>query len=155
VRKVPLEWLYNHSINFHKIVYWSIQYHRLRKTANIIGQKLLSLKPVVRTRRSYKRAGLIKRQKSFQGLATYGHEMLMSLQMRAKLIGTQFSPFYASDIRLYQMTVYSMEKRLPGTVPGYQNIPIVTIAPTPPQIWICWCWICLFLTGMSWVNLVQ
>ena len=31
----------------------------------INGKKLLSLKPVVRTRRSYNRAGLIKQQKSF------------------------------------------------------------------------------------------
>jgi hypothetical protein len=42
---------------------------------DIIGKKLLSLKPVVRTRRSYNRAGLIKKQKSFQGLAIYGHEV--------------------------------------------------------------------------------
>jgi hypothetical protein len=53
----------------------------------IIGNTLLSLKPVVRTRRSYKRAGLIKQQKSFQGLAMYGHEVLMSLQTRAKFLG--------------------------------------------------------------------
>jgi hypothetical protein len=45
----------------------------------IIGKKLLSLQPIVRTQRSYKRAGLIKRQKSSQGLAMYGHEVLMSL----------------------------------------------------------------------------
>jgi hypothetical protein len=45
-----------------------------------ISKKLLSLKPVVRTQRSYKRAGLIKRQKSFQGLTMYGHEVLMSIQ---------------------------------------------------------------------------
>jgi hypothetical protein len=56
----------------------------------IIGKKFLSLKPVVRTRRSYKRAGLIKRQKSFQGIAMYGHEVLMSLQKRAKLFATHF-----------------------------------------------------------------
>jgi hypothetical protein len=58
---------------------------------DIIGKKLLSLKPVVRTRRSYKTAGLIKQQKSFQGLAMYGHEVLMSLQKREKLFGTHFS----------------------------------------------------------------
>jgi hypothetical protein len=40
-----------------------------------MAKKLLSLKPVVRTRSSYKRAGLIKQQKSFQGLSMYGHEM--------------------------------------------------------------------------------
>jgi hypothetical protein len=57
----------------------------------IIGKKLLSLKPVVRTRRSCKRAGLIKRQKSLQGLAMYGHEVLMSFQKRAKLFATHFS----------------------------------------------------------------
>jgi hypothetical protein len=71
----------------------SIQ-HKLRKTANTTGKKLLSLiKPVVRTRRSYKRTGLTKQQKSFQGLAMYGHEVMMSLQKRAKLFGTQFFPF--------------------------------------------------------------
>jgi hypothetical protein len=57
----------------------------------INGKKLLSLKPGVRTRRSYKRLGLIKRQKSFQGLAMYGHEELMSLQTRAMIIGTHSS----------------------------------------------------------------
>jgi hypothetical protein len=66
------------------------------------GKKLLSLKPVVRTRRSYKRAGLIKRQKSFQGLAMYGHEVFIR--------DTLFH-FHVSDIRLWRMTVYSMEKR--------------------------------------------
>jgi hypothetical protein len=56
------------------------------------------------------RAGLIKRQKSFQGLAMYGHEVMMSLQKRAKLFGTLF-PFQVSDIRRYRTTVYFMEKR--------------------------------------------
>jgi hypothetical protein len=41
----------------------------------------------------------------------YGQEVLMSLQKRAKLLGTHFFPFHGSDIRLNQMTVYSMEKR--------------------------------------------
>jgi hypothetical protein len=41
----------------------------------------------------------------------YGHEVLMSLQTRAKLFGTHFFPFHVSDIRLWRMTVYSMEKR--------------------------------------------
>jgi hypothetical protein len=44
--------------------------YRVSKTANINGKKLFSLQPVVRTRGYYKRVGLIKRQKSFQGLAT-------------------------------------------------------------------------------------
>jgi hypothetical protein len=35
----------------------------------------------------------------------YGHEVLMSLQARAKLIGTLF-PIHVSDIRLWRMTVY-------------------------------------------------
>jgi hypothetical protein len=52
----------------------------------IIGKKLLSLKPVVRTRRSCKRAGLIKRQKSFQGLAMYGHEVFDVLTKASKVI---------------------------------------------------------------------
>ena len=30
----------------------------------------------------------MKRQKSFQGLTMYGHEVLMSLQTRAKFFGT-------------------------------------------------------------------
>jgi hypothetical protein len=42
----------------------SIQ-QRICKKANIIGAVLLSLKPVVRTRRSYKRAELLKRKKIF------------------------------------------------------------------------------------------
>jgi hypothetical protein len=46
----------------------------------INGKKPLSFKPVVRTRRSYKRAALMKRQKSFQGLAMYDHEVLMPLK---------------------------------------------------------------------------
>jgi hypothetical protein len=52
----------------------------------IIGKKLLSLKPVVRTRRSYKTAGFIKPQKSFQGLAMYGHEVFDVLTKASKLI---------------------------------------------------------------------
>jgi hypothetical protein len=51
--------------------------HRVGKTATNKCKKFASLRPVVRTRRSYKR--LIKRQKSLQRLAKYGHEMLMSL----------------------------------------------------------------------------
>jgi hypothetical protein len=62
---------------------------RLVVTSTIVGKKLLSLKPVVRTRRSYKKAGLTKRQKSFQELAMY--EVMMSLQKRANLFGTHFS----------------------------------------------------------------
>jgi hypothetical protein len=68
--------------------------------AIIIGKTLLSLKPVVRTRRSYKRAGLMKQQKSFQGLAIYGHEVLMSLQKRAKLFGTHFSTEVAVRLKV-------------------------------------------------------
>jgi hypothetical protein len=64
---------------------------KARVKLKIIGKKLLSLKPVVRTRRSYKIAGLIKRQKSFQRLAMYGHEVMTSLQKRAKLFGIHFS----------------------------------------------------------------
>jgi hypothetical protein len=51
----------------------------------INGRKLLSLKPVVRTLRSYKRAGLIKRRKSFQGLAMYGHEVFDVLTKASKV----------------------------------------------------------------------
>jgi hypothetical protein len=49
----------------------------------INDKKLLSLQPVVRTRRSRKRVGLIKRQKSSQGLAMYGHEVFISSQRKA------------------------------------------------------------------------
>jgi hypothetical protein len=41
----------------------------------------------------------------------YGHEVLMPLQMRANLFGTHFFHFHVSDIRLWRMTVYSVEKR--------------------------------------------
>jgi hypothetical protein len=54
----------------------------------INGKKLVSLKPVVRTRRSYKRVGLIKRQQSFEGRAMCGHEVLMSLLTRANFLAT-------------------------------------------------------------------
>jgi hypothetical protein len=54
----------------------------------LLANKLLSLQPVVRTRRCYTIVGLVERQKSFQGLATYGHEVLMSLQTRATFLGT-------------------------------------------------------------------
>jgi hypothetical protein len=64
---------------------------RLRKTANIMGKKLLSLKPVVRTRRSYERAELTKRHNSFQRLAVYSHEVLTSLQTRGEVFGAHFS----------------------------------------------------------------
>jgi hypothetical protein len=85
--------------------------HRLRKTAITNGKKLLISKPVLRTRRSYRRVGLKMRQKSFQGLAMYGHVVLMSSHTRAKLFGTHFLHYHVSDIRLWQMTVYSMGKR--------------------------------------------
>jgi hypothetical protein len=52
----------------------------------------------------------MKRQKSFQGLTMYGHEVLMSLQTRANLSGTHFFHFHVSDIRPWRMTVYSTEK---------------------------------------------
>jgi hypothetical protein len=41
----------------------------------------------------------------------YDHEVLMSLQMPAKLFRTHFFHFHVSDIRLWQITVYFMEKR--------------------------------------------
>jgi hypothetical protein len=41
----------------------------------------------------------------------YRHEVLMSLQTRSKLFGTRLSQCHVSDIRLWRMTVYSMEKR--------------------------------------------
>jgi hypothetical protein len=82
----------------------SIQ-HLLRKTANIIGKKLLSLNPVVRTRRSYKAAGLRKQQKSFQGLAMYSHEVFDGLTKASKVIQDTLFPFHVSDNMLYRMTV--------------------------------------------------
>jgi hypothetical protein len=59
------------------------------------GKKLLSLEPVVRTRRSYERVGLIKRQKSFQGLAVYSHELSVDvLTNESKVLGDTF--YYVS-----------------------------------------------------------
>jgi hypothetical protein len=40
-----------------------------------------------------------------------GHEVLMSLQTRAKLSGHTFLHSHVSDIRLWRMTGYDMEKR--------------------------------------------
>jgi hypothetical protein len=54
------------------------------------GTKLLSLKPVVRTRRSYQWVGYIKKKKSFPGLTMYSHEVLMSLQTRANFLSDTF-----------------------------------------------------------------
>ena len=71
---------------------------RVGKTANINGKKLLSLQPVVRTQRYYKGVRLIKQQKYFQGLATYGHEVLMSLQTRARFFATHFLHSYLSEL---------------------------------------------------------
>jgi hypothetical protein len=57
-----------------------------------MGKKLLSLKPVVRTQRSYKRAGLKEQEKSFQGFAMHGHEVLDVLINVSKVIrGKLFS----------------------------------------------------------------
>jgi hypothetical protein len=42
----------------------------------------------------------MKRQKYFQGLAMFGHEVLISLQTRAKFLGTHFSHSCVSDIGL-------------------------------------------------------
>jgi hypothetical protein len=42
----------------------------------------------------------------------YGHEVLISLQTRAQLFGTHFSPFHVSDITMSRMTVYSMGERI-------------------------------------------
>jgi hypothetical protein len=53
------------------------------------GRKLFTSQSVVRTRRYCKRVKLLKRQKSFQGIAMYGHEVLMSYnKTRAKFFGT-------------------------------------------------------------------
>ena len=42
----------------------------------------------------------MKQQKSFQGLTTYGHEVLMSLQTQAKFFGTHFLHSYLSELGL-------------------------------------------------------
>jgi hypothetical protein len=39
----------------------------------------------------------------------YGHEVLMSLQMRAKFFGTHFLHCYVKDIGLWRMTIYSTD----------------------------------------------
>jgi hypothetical protein len=70
-------------------------------------EKLLSLKPVVRPWRSYKWVELSKRQKSFQGLAMYGHEVLMSLQTQAKFLRTHSTTSVTmSVIGNFNMTWY-------------------------------------------------
>jgi hypothetical protein len=97
---------------------------RVRKTTNINDKKFFILKPVVRTQRSYKRVGLIKRQKSCQGLVMFGHEMLISLQMRAKLFETHFLLCFLSDIRLRRMTFYSLK-----------NVGNIARLPVSCQIW--------------------
>jgi hypothetical protein len=63
------------------------------KISVIIGQKLLSLKLVVRTRGSYNRAGFKKQQNSFQGLAMYGHEVFDVLTKASKLIRHTLSEY--------------------------------------------------------------
>jgi hypothetical protein len=57
-----------------------------------MAKKLLSLKSVVRTRRSYKGVGLTKRQKAFQGLAMFGHEVLMSTPLSTSRVGFSRNP---------------------------------------------------------------
>jgi hypothetical protein len=84
--------------------------HRVHETANINGKKLLCLKPVVRTQRSYKRVGLQKWQKSFQGLAMYSHEVLISLLLLSSSFSsstihssqqpTRFAPIYSFVIQV-------------------------------------------------------
>jgi hypothetical protein len=70
---------------------------------SIYGKNIRSLKPVAR--RSYKRVGLEKRQKSSGGNAMYGHEVLKSLQTRAKFLGTHSTtPVTVSVIRDFNMT---------------------------------------------------
>jgi hypothetical protein len=64
------------------------------------------MKPVVRTQRSYKRAGFKERQKYFQGLAMYGHEVLMPLQKRAELFGIHFS----SEVAVKSCCVFVLRK---------------------------------------------
>jgi hypothetical protein len=80
-REHLLQGLYRASVS-NTGVYWEKKAIILA----IIGKKLLSFKPVVRTRRSYNRAGLIKQQKSFQGLAMYGHEVFDVLTKASKVI---------------------------------------------------------------------
>jgi hypothetical protein len=71
----------------------------------LLAKKLLSLKPVVRTRRYYETAGLIKRQKPFQGLAMYGHEVFDVLTKASKVVRDTLFPSHTSANRLYRMTV--------------------------------------------------
>jgi hypothetical protein len=90
--------------------------YNLKNFSYYYMQKLLSLKPVVRTRRSYKRAGLIKRQSSSQGLAMYGHGVMMSLQKRAKLFGTHFlSEIAVKSCCVFVRKPYSCRSTFPAT----------------------------------------
>ena len=57
----------------------------------IIGYKFLSPQPVVRTRRYFIRVRLLKRQKSFEGIAIYGDEVLTSLQDARNVLWDPFN----------------------------------------------------------------
>jgi hypothetical protein len=64
----------------------------------------------------------------------YGHKVLMSSQTRETFSETHFSHCYVSDIRLWPLTVYSMEKnantdRLPDFISDLDDVNFpVTVA---------------------------
>jgi hypothetical protein len=99
--------------NFHREVTSSLlfSWYRLRKTANINGKKTSQFKPIsckdskiLQETWTYITAKIISRTRHM-----YGHEVLMSLQTRAKFFGTHFLHSFVSDVRLWRMTDYSME----------------------------------------------
>jgi hypothetical protein len=57
----------------------------------IIGKKTSQFKASCKDSKKLQESWTYEMQKSFQGLAIYGHEVSMSLQTRAKLFGTHFS----------------------------------------------------------------
>jgi hypothetical protein len=100
----------------------------------INGKKLLSLKPVIRTRRSYKRVGLIKRQESFQRLAVYGHEVLMFLQTRANFLKTQSTTSVTESVIRFQDDLIPCGQRL-----YFFNVFTITIERSCSQKLLCFC----------------
>jgi hypothetical protein len=61
--------------------------------------------------KKHQESWIYKTAKSFQGLAMYSHEVLMSLQTRTKFFGTYSLRCQESDIDQWRKTVYSMGKR--------------------------------------------
>jgi hypothetical protein len=89
-----------------------IAFHRLRKTANINGKKTSRFKASCKDSKKLQDSWTCEAAKIISTTRhMYGHNMLMSLLTRAKLFETQFLHSHVSDIKLWWMTVYPVEKR--------------------------------------------